>query len=51
MFGRSAEQSCLARYEPSAPIEVSSETTAAVLPSRRSSLESNSDDLATLDAC
>ena len=43
-FGRFSEQSPLPGYEPNAPIEVSSEDTPIVLPSRR---WSNADGLAT----
>ena len=50
-FGRLAEQSPLTGYEPKSLIEVSSEHTPIILPSRRGSLDTNIDDLATtLDA-
>ena len=47
LFGRFAEQSPLTGYEPTAPCEVSSEATPVMLPSRRCSLESTCNDLAT----
>ena len=50
-FGRLAEPSPLTGYEPNALNEVSSDATPVVLPSRRCSLGTNADDLATaLDA-
>ena len=50
-FPSMSTQSPLTGYEPNALIEVSSEATPTVLPSRRCSLESNADELAvTLDA-
>ena len=50
-IGRLAEQSPLTGYGPKSRIEVSSEHTPIILPSRRGSLDTNVDDLATtLDA-
>ena len=50
-FSRLAEQSPLTGDEPKSLVEVSSEYTPIVLPSRRCSLDTNADDLATtLDA-
>ena len=46
-FGRLAEQSPLTGYEPKALIEVSSEHTPVISLSRRGSLDTNVDDLAT----
>ena len=45
--GRLAEQSSLTGYEPKSLIEVSSEHIATNLPSRKGSLDTNFDDLAT----
>ena len=47
LFGRLAEQSPLTGYEPKTLIEVSSEHTPINLPSRKSSLDTDLDDLAT----
>ena len=47
LFGRFVAQSPLTGHEPDAAIEVSSEATLVVLPSRRCSIESTCDDLAT----
>ena len=50
-IGRLAEQSPLTGYEPKSLIDVSREHTPIILPSRRGSLDTNVDDLATtLDA-
>ena len=50
-FGRFAERYPLTGCEPNVPIEVSGEATPIISPSRRGSLESAGDDLATaLDA-
>ena len=46
-LGRLAEQSSLTGYEPKSLIEVSSEHTPINLPSRKGSLDTNLDDLAT----
>ena len=47
MLGRLSEQSPLTDYEPKSLIEVSSEHTPNNLPSRKGSLDTNLDDLAT----
>ena len=46
-FGRLAEQSAFTGYGPKSLLEVSSEHTPIVLPSRRGSLDTNVDDIAT----
>ena len=38
LFGRMAEQSPLAGYEPNAPVDVSSTEVATLLPSRKASI-------------